>query len=81
MSNYTTIPFFSDDIAIVPHSTSSNVGKLIGTRVTVRKFAEIVGEPVTLGQVDNGELYLASGRYPNISFIEGPELIEKVQAA
>lgn len=81
MKNLTPIAFFTDDIEITPHSASADLGKAIGKPMTIREFAETVGQPVSLGKTDNGELYAAAGRYPNIVFIEGPETIRGLQAA
>lgn len=81
MKNLTPIPFFTDDIEITPHTTSADLGDAIGKPMTIREFAETAGQPVSLGQTETGELYAATGRYPNITFIEGPETIRGAQAA
>lgn len=75
MINSTPIPFFTDDIAIVAHTTSNEMSDAIGRPMTIREFAERVNGPVYLGTADNGELYAASGRYPNIQFLHGPEQV------
>jgi len=76
MINSTPIPFFTDDIAIVAHTTSSDMSDAIGKPMTIREFGERVNGPVYLGTTDNGELYAAAGRYPNIQFLQGPENIQ-----
>ena len=81
MRDITPIPFFTDDIAINPHTTSTDMESHIGGSISVREFSEIVGQPVALGKTPNGELYMACGRYPNISFVEGPESVAGVKAA
>jgi hypothetical protein len=81
MVEHTPILFFTDDIKINPHTTSADLGHVIGQPITARKFSELVGQPVSLGQTPSGELYLAYGRYPNISFVHGPEVTQDAQAA
>lgn len=73
MVEQTPIPFFTDDIQITAHTTSTSMKDAIGRPMSVREFAERVEAPVSLGQTPEGDLYLATGRYPNIQFIQGPE--------
>ncbi len=62
------VPFFTDDIAIRPHTATS--AALIGRKVTIAKFAK--GRPVSLSRRDdNGEYIVETiGR----EFMEGPEV-------
>jgi len=76
MINSTPIPFFTDDIEIVAHTTSADLGDAIGKPMTIREFGERVKAPVYLGTTPDGELYAAAGRYPNIQFLHGPENIQ-----
>lgn len=63
----TSIPFFTDDIAIRPHTATD--GDLIGHRVTIARFAK--GRPVALRKRDdNGEYVVACA---GGDFMEGPE--------
>lgn len=62
------VPFFSDEIVITPH-TATNVNHVY-TRVSIREFA--AGEPVSLYELENGELL---ARKANGQFIEGPEAV------
>ena len=66
LSTMGSIPFFSDEIALVPHSATRS-GDL-GRRVTLREFA--AGGRLALYETDAGELY---ARTPAGDFIEGPE--------
>jgi len=67
-----SIPFFSDDIAIRPH-TATNARDL-NRRVTIRQFTG--GKACGLYQLDNGDLmvrmYQPGESMP--TFIEGPEV-------
>ena len=46
------IPFFSDDIVIIPHTATN--AKHIGRKVTIKKFAK--NKPVSLSRIlENGE--------------------------
>ena len=60
------VPFFTDDIAIVPH-TATNAAQ-IGKPITLSAFA--AGRPVSLYQVESGELL---ARLADHTFIQGPE--------
>ena len=60
------VAFFTDEIAIEVHSATS--ADHVNHKVTVGEFAD--GSPVSLYELENGELY-ASKR--DGSFIEGPE--------
>lgn len=60
------ILFFTDDIAIVPHTATE--ARHLSRPVTIREFAN--GEPVALYELENGEYLARVGRE---RFIEGPE--------
>lgn len=75
------IPFFTEDITLVPHSASTELAHLIGQPVTLRQLQQEIenaGENikgVSLYDAGNGELRAAASsvrRYTPI-FIEGPE--------
>lgn len=68
-----SIPFFKDTIAIEITSCSGSFN--IGTVCTIKDFAD--DEPVALYELDNGDLHVVAGRYPNTRFIEGPETLSK----
>lgn len=61
------IPFFSDDIEILPHSATHK--KHIGKRVSIRDMAG--GRPVSLYELENGDLLVRVEG----DFIEGPEAV------
>ncbi len=75
MQDIKPIPFFSDDIQVVPHTTSSDLGAQIGKPISVAEFSKITGKPVSLYETASGEFYLKCGQYPNITFVEGPERV------
>ena len=59
------VPFFTDDIAIIPHSATR--ASLIGKRVSIRLFAG--NKPVSLSiRDDNGEYVVETDR----DFMVGP---------
>lgn len=76
--NLKSIPFFSDDIAIMPHSTSPEFKSALvsASPITVGDVARRFGQPIALYESSAGELRLevkprhAQG-HP--IFIEGPE--------
>lgn len=62
-----SIPFFSDEIAIVPHTASK--AEHLGRKVSIRQFS--AGQRCSLEQRDdNGEYFV---RLEDGTFIEGPE--------
>lgn len=76
-----TISFFTDDIAIIPHTATD--ARHLSRPVTIREFAN--GEPVALYELENGE-YLVKcsqqfGQQDGVPvlrlgpdrFMEGPE--------
>jgi hypothetical protein len=81
MVEQTPIPFFTDDIQITAHTTSTSMKDAIGRPMSVREFAERVEAPVSLGKTPEGDLYLATGRYPNIQWVQGPEFLAAATAA
>ena len=68
--SYTPIPFFSDEIEINAHSATYR--EQLG-HISVREFAD--GSPVSLSQCEEtGDFLIKKGKYPNIIFVEGPEI-------
>lgn len=66
------IPFFTDDIAIIPHSAT--LAEHLGKPITIREFAG--GRPVSLYELENGELRAVvrmPGQGGMDDFVEGPE--------
>lgn len=61
------IPFFVDEIVIIPHTVSPEAKELLSRPVSIAEFAN--GEPVSLYELDNGDLRCVKGS----QFIEGPE--------
>lgn len=61
-----SIPIFSDEIVIVPHSAT--LAAHLDRPVTLREFA--AGDLLSLYELENKELL---ARRPDGSFIEGPE--------
>jgi len=74
----TPILFFSDDIAINPHSASQEFRAYVekAQPITVAEFASQTGNRVSLYQLDNGDLLLEA-KAPHSTqtpiFIEGSE--------
>ncbi|ARM86177.1 hypothetical protein [Marinobacter salarius] len=75
-----SVPFFSDDITIVPHSASPSFRDEVARAkpITVKEFTKATGQPVSLYEMDNGDLLLQST--PRLShqtpvFIEGVEAV------
>ena len=74
-----SIPFFTDDITLVPHSATE--ARHIGRPVTIREFCTrgATQLPCSLYEnEDNGELRVELGRLDSMGcapapFIEGPE--------
>lgn len=62
-----SIPFFSDEIIIVPHTAS--LAKHIGVPVSIRGFSK--GRPCSLEQVQETGEYIV--RLQNGDFMHGPE--------
>ena len=63
------IPFFTDDISIIPHSASNQ--DFLGREVSIAEFSG--GRPCLVCDLDDGELcvsLLDSGR-----FMQGPEAV------
>jgi hypothetical protein len=80
------IPFFTDDISIVPHTVSADLGHLIGKRVTLAQFQKEVGATaLSLYELPNGELYAAAKRNPADGFqpffLEGSSSVHAQAAA
>ena len=72
MMGYSTKPilFFSDEIVINVH-TATKAQHL--RPISIAEFAN--GRPVYLEQRDDNKEYIVScGKYPDIEFIQGPEL-------
>jgi hypothetical protein len=67
----TRIPFFSDEITIIPHTSTS--AEYLGKKVTIAEFAG--GRPVALSKIDGSNEYVAvkyfNDKFPE--FMEGPE--------
>lgn len=61
------VPFFVDEIAIVPHSASNP--KYLGCKVSIREFSR--GKPVSLYDIEGTNEYLI--KLSDGTFIEGPE--------
>ena len=70
----TMVPFYTDDIRISPHTASAPD---LLRPMTLRELSKIVGGPISLYQLDNGDFYARGGQYPNITYIEGPEITEQ----
>lgn len=72
----TPIMFFTDDIKIRAHTATE--AKHIGKAVSVRDFAQ--GKPVSLYELENGDVLLRESALPGQPrpqcprFIEGPQL-------
>lgn len=72
------IPFFTDDITITAHSTSSELAHLIGKPTTLAEFqAATNAKSLALYELPNGELYAVAKHTPTAGhqpfFIEGPD--------
>jgi hypothetical protein len=70
------IPFFSDDVTVIPHSASSELADTLESPITIAEFTRRTGNhPVSLFETESGELYVASrpreSRDGRIPFIEG----------
>lgn len=63
-----TIPFYSDEIKIKPHSATD--AKHLCRSISLREFSQ--GQPVSLYEHENGELL---ARLKDGKFIEGPEVV------
>lgn len=63
-----SIPFFSDEIRIKPHSAVR--AGLLDRAVSIREFSN--GRPVSLYEHENGELEARCGN----DFIQGPEVCD-----
>jgi len=61
-----SLPIFSDEIVIVPHSAT--LAEHLDRRVPLREFA--AGGRLSLYELENKEML---ARLPDGSFIEGPE--------
>lgn len=61
------IPFFADDIAIVPHTATDR--EHVNKRITIRSFAD--GQPVCLDRVMETDEYVVTRR--DGAFIQGAE--------
>lgn len=64
------ISFFVDTIKIFPDTATK--AENLNKAISVREFAN--GEPVSLYELETGELILQKGEYPNINFIQGYEV-------
>lgn len=72
------IPFFTDEIAITPHSVSPDLAHLIGKPTTLAEFQAATNAPsIALYELPCGELYAVAKRTPSAGhqpfFIEGPD--------
>lgn len=68
------VPFFSDDITVVPHSLSSELADLIDKPVSIEDFARATrATGVSLYRTDAGELHVAATTPAGRLFMEGPE--------
>ncbi|KXS54992.1 MAG: hypothetical protein AWU57_588 [Marinobacter sp. T13-3] len=76
------VPFFTDDITVVPHTVSSELAHLIGKPVTLKRIQEEVGaQGIGLYELPGGDLHVTvrpagTAQCEQPLFVEGPEAIE-----
>jgi len=82
----TPIAFVTDDLAVKPHSVSSELADMIDRPVTVAEFAKRNGnQPVSAYETDEGELLFETHPTYNLSggvvFLEGSWASDETAAA
>lgn len=63
----TSVPFFTDDIAIKPHTATN--GKWLGRKVTIKRFTR--GAPCSLERIEETGEYIV--RIQGGEFMQGPK--------